>query len=81
LTPEPPASYNVYDEFPKGVTGKERLMNKKLYRSPKVYELGNLAELTRENPDLDKCAGSNDQFVPQPPPLRDFFAGDCPPAP
>jgi hypothetical protein len=57
-------------------------MQKKPYQAPKVYELGSIAELTQENPDLDKCAGSNDQYVPSPPepPLSPRFAGDCPPA-
>jgi hypothetical protein len=50
------------------------VMQKKPYETPKVHELGSLTELTQES-NGDKCAGSNDQFVPS---LSPRFAGDCP---
>ena len=40
----------------------EAIVVKKPYETPRVQELGTVAKLTRQ--DLDKCAGSNDQFLP-----------------
>jgi hypothetical protein len=55
-------------------------MQKKPYDTPRVEELGSVTDLTQENPDLDKCAGSGDQFLPSPPqpPTRQVYLGDCP---
>lgn len=53
-------------------------MNKKPYEAPQVMELGTVQELTRENPDIDKCAGSGDSAYPDI--LTQAFAGDCPSA-
>ena len=52
-------------------------MQKKDYEKPRLHELGTVDELTQEVAGTDKCAGSNDQFVPTPP-VSPRFAGDCP---
>ena len=51
-------------------------MEKKPYEAPRVVHLGTVQELTRENSPEDKCAGSQDQFLPDI--LSPQFAGDCP---
>lgn len=51
-------------------------MPKKPYETPKVFELGTVQELTRENSGEDKCAGSGDSAFPVI--LSPNFATDCP---
>jgi hypothetical protein len=46
----------------------------KEYADPTIVTLGTVAELTAT---IDKCGGSGDAFIEQPP-LKEEFAVDCP---
>jgi hypothetical protein len=45
------------------------------YEAPRVYTLGTVEELTRDNTP-DKCGGSGDAFLPQQ--LSNTFSVNCP---
>jgi hypothetical protein len=50
-------------------------MMRKLYQTPRVYELGAVQSLTQNTPKQDKCSGGNDIAFPQI--LSNNFSFDC----
>ena len=57
--------------------GRCAMEKKKLYKAPKVFELGTIKELTETTPEADKCSGSpgdlHSAF-----PLSPHYSDDCP---
>ena len=51
-------------------------MEKKLYVTPRIFELGTVKKLTETTPEEDKCSGSGDTHTAQI--LSPNYSNDCP---